>query len=971
MNATYKTLNPEQEAAINHGEGPLLIIAGAGTGKTTVVTERIKHLILEKQISPANILALTFTEKAAKEMQERIDIAMPYGYTDMWIATFHAFCDRLLRQHAIHMGLTPGYSMLTETESILFLKDHLFDLQLDYFRPLGNPTKFLQGLLQHFSRLKDEDISPEEYLRYAKEISNKQYSTSNEQESSKLEIQKTLELAHAYKTYEELKAKEGIMDFSDLISNTLRLFRTRPNILKEYQKQFAYILIDEFQDTNFAQNELAILLAGEKRNITVVGDDDQAIYRWRGAALSNMLQFRNHFPNATIITLTKNYRSTSNILDTSYKAIQFNNPDRLEVQEHIDKKLTAERKVTGKPVGFFLGDTVDTEAEMLVEKIISLKKEKQYAFNDFAILVRANDHSQPFIRALERNGIPYQFLGPSHLYQQEEIKDLMSFLKVLYNFDDSSSVYRLLTTPDFGIAASDISALVTYSKKVNYTLYKTLQHVDEVEISDAGKEKVKQILSYLQTCLELVPRESAGKILYTYLEDSGLLKTLLTVTTQQEELRAQNVAKLFERLKAYESQHTDASVYAVVDWIELSMQMGESPLSATIDWSENNAVNILTVHSSKGLEFPVVFITNLVTQRFPSRERHEQIPIPDSLIKEVLPSGDFHLQEERRLFYVAMTRAREYLFLTAANFYGEGKRERKISPFVIESVGQEVVERKQFELKNQKKQLSLIDVFPKTAPKDTPLSTHVVPVTYLSYSQIHTFDICPLHYKLKYLLHIPTPPSASESYGTSIHSALRDFYLLAVQGEHPKIEDIEKILETNWINEGYTSAKHEETAYTAAQHALKTYLELNYTPDTLPIGLEIPFQFSLGNLKVGGRIDRIDRVSETALEIIDYKTGSNIPTEKDIKNNFQLTLYGLAASEIRDPLYHRKPEELLLSLVYVEQNKKFTTVRTREDVEKAKQVLLEKQKEIESSDFLCNHSIFCGNCEYKMLCQTS
>lgn len=964
--ATYDTLNTEQLDAITHGDGPLLIIAGAGTGKTTVVTERIKHLILEKEISPNNILALTFTEKAAKEMEERIDIAMPYGYTDMWIATFHAFCDRLLRQHAIDIGIDPQYKMLTEAESILFLRENIFKLDLNYFRPLGNPNKFLQGLLQHFSRLKDEDISPEEYITFIK----KTYPSPPETPEDKEEYRKLLELAKAYETYEELKQKEGIMDFSDLIANVLKLFRIRPNVLKEYRKQFSYILVDEFQDTNYSQNQLVILLAGEKKNITVVGDDDQAIYRWRGAAISNMIQFRKHFPTTKIVTLTKNYRSTTNILDTAYKAIQFNNPDRLEIKEKINKKLSAERKIAGDSVIFLLTDTVENEADEVVEKIKTLMQKKQFAYKDFAILVRANDHSQPFIRALDRQKIPYQFLGPGQLFQQEEIKDLIAYLKVLYNFDDSSSLYRILTMSIFNISAMDIAIILNYAKKINVTLFSALQQIRKIDISEEGKEKVLKLVELLIKHLEIIPKETAGQILYYFLEESGLLRELLEVKNQKDEVRAQNIARFFDKLKGYEGQHDNASVFSIVDWIDLSMQMGESPLAASIDWSENNAVNILTIHSSKGLEFPVVFITNLVTQRFPSRERKEQIPLPENIIKEILPEGDFHLQEERRLFYVAMTRAKDILFLTSSHFYGEGKRERKISPFVSEALSIEDVEKANLELTNQKSQLSLINVFPKI---DRPLQGEAVTktlITYLSYSQIQTFDTCPLHYKLKYILKIPTPQTASQSFGTSVHSALKEFYLRAVEGESITVNDIETIVNSVWIPEGYTSRAHQDTAYKQAVFLIKSYIKNNFNSNNLPIGLEIPFQFSVNKIKVGGRIDRIDRIDEAKLEIIDYKTGKNIPTEKDIQNNFQLTLYGLAASEIRDPLYHRRPDEVVLSLYYLEDGKKFSTTRTTEQLEEAKQKILNKAQEIEKSDFQCSKSIICENCEYKMLCQT-
>ena len=364
-----RQLNKEQKQAVEFGDGPLLIIAGAGTGKTTVITERIKHLISSGRAKPQEICALTFTEKASREMEERVDLALPYGVTQMWISTFHSFCDRILRSEGLAIGLDPNFKLMTEAVTIQFFRTHLFEFSLSYFRPLGNPNKFISGMIQHFSRLKDEDVDPIQYMNWVKsksqipnprQIKNSKEKNTNEEME---ELEKYRELAEAYRTYEELKVKHGVMDYGDLILYTLKLFRTRKNILKNYQEQFKYFLIDEFQDTNFAQNELAMLLAGEKQNITVVGDDDQAIYRWRGAAISNIIQFRKHFKKAKIVVLTKNYRSTKEILDRSYDLIQNNNPDRLEVVEKIDKKLECERRINGTPIHLIYVDRVENEGK--------------------------------------------------------------------------------------------------------------------------------------------------------------------------------------------------------------------------------------------------------------------------------------------------------------------------------------------------------------------------------------------------------------------------------------------------------------------------------------------------------------------------------------------------------------------------------------------------------------------------------
>lgn len=978
-------LNIEQLEAVRHEKGPLLIIAGAGTGKTTVITERIKWLITQNLAAPREILALTFTQKAAREMEERVDILMPYGYTQMWISTFHAFADRVLRLEAIHIGISPAYRLISTTDATLFFRRNLFQFDMKYFRPLGNPTKFIEAMLGHFSRLADEDISPDEYLSWVQTKKSSRFNRDKTKpEEEKIDMEKNVELANIYKQYSELKLREGFMDYADLISNTLLLFRKRKNILRNYQDQFRFILVDEFQDTNIAQNELILSLAGRRANLTAVADDDQSIYKFRGAAVSNVLSFRKNFPTATLTILTKNYRSTQEILDSSYQLIQHNNPDRLEAKEGINKKLISMRKERGDPVTFLYHDRVENEADAVAKEIKAAvhsdnNKERPdpLSYKDFAILVRANAHAESFVRAFLRHGIPYQFLGPGQLFHQPEIKDLISYLKVLDNLEDNVSLYRVLSMQYFDIAPRDIAAVASMCRKYALSLFesceliagmRTLNNVKLPLISENSKEKLRKIVDMIIRHLKLLPHESAGQILYFFLEDTGMIKNILEYTLPLDEKKANTISLFFSKLKTYEVDHEDASVKTVLEWITLAMELGESPLAGDVDWSSNDAVNILTVHSAKGLEFRVVFMVNLVSSRFPTIEKKEQLPIPVELIKEVLPEGDYHEEEERRLFYVGMTRARDRLYFTSSNYYGEGKREKRISPFVSETLGEEYISSKRA-LKTTH-QLSLLD-WQKKEKDEERNSEKRFQISYISYSQIDSFRVCPLHYKLHYIFHIPPPTSPALSFGTSIHNTLRDFYQMKVRKDTLSKDILLKLFGKNWIPEGYTSKKYEQRMVKRGENYLESYYEKEFDPKTRTVSVEQPFKTSLildGRVvKIGGKIDRIDDAGDGKIEIIDYKTG-RMPSQRQVDTNLQLSMYALAATQIRESPFSRKVEDMILTLYYFDSQEKISTRRTKDQLDSERQTIWEWIKKIETSDFRCSGNLLCVTCEYKMFC---
>ena len=537
--------------------------------------------------------------------------------------------------------------------------------------------------------------------------------------------------------------------------------------------------------------------------------------------------------------------------------------------------------------------------------------------------------------------------------------------------------YRLLSIDYFDISPRDLIKLSNFAKRLNLSLFEASEKVDEVLISDESKRKIKKLVGTINKHLKLVKKETAGQLLYYFLEDTGLLQKLLSPDNADAEKKAKNISKLFDKLKTYEADHEDATVTAVVDWIELSSELGESPLAADTDWTEINAVNILTAHSAKGLEFPVVFLVNLVSQRFPSVERREQIPIPEEVIKEVLPQGDFHEQEERRLFYVGMTRAQELLYFTAADYYGEGKREKRLSPFIFESLGDDVVSAEQS--RGSVQQLSFLDYEPKAklaeilTKESQPQPLHI---DFLSYSQIETFKICPLHYKLRYILRIPTPTSAALSFGISMHEALREFYESVMADTKPSEKLILENLENVWIKEGYKSKNHEKKSFLAAQNYLKDYYKGEFESSNLPFAVEKSFVVPLAprggerRLKIGGKIDRVDNLGNGKIGVIDYKTGANIPSQKQVDNDLQLSFYALAAVSIKEPPFEKSAKDIKLSLYYFDGQEKITTVRTKEQLKETEKEIYEWRKKIEGSDFKCSGHFFCRNCEYSLFCKS-
>ncbi|MBI5754752.1 ATP-dependent helicase, partial [Candidatus Peregrinibacteria bacterium] len=972
------TLNPEQLSAVTHGEGPLLIIAGAGTGKTHVLASRILYLIQEKKVNPQSILALTFTEKANSEMRERLDLALPLGYEELPIYTFHGFSDSILREKGLLIGLPTDYRILTAPEQWLFVKNHLFEFELSELRPLGNPTKLISTLLAYIDRLRDECISPETFESFAKRLpkDTEEFTLMNE-------------IAHFYQTYQHLKIKNGCLDFQDLTFYVLQLFQHKKDALTEYQNRYQYILVDEFQDTNFAQNSLVELLAKKHRNITVVGDDDQSIYKWRGASLANILSFEKIFPGAKKVVLTRNYRSSQNILTASHAIIQNNNPNRLEVKEGISKHLIAENTAPLSPITVIHAEHSAEETEEVVNEIERLHDVPDALWSDSAILVRANKHALPFIEECRRRGIPCRFSGSENLLSREEIKDMWAVIRICTNPADDISLFRILSMPIFGIPMVEITLLLSEARKHFSPLFTlVMKKGSETTLALGGNEKWKFISGLLTELLEESRRSPVSRVLGNFLEKSGYLRRLIDLGDADSAEKIQGLSDFSTLVKKFESDKTEANIFAFEEYLELIEESGISREEFRSQPVDSDAVKILTIHASKGLEFPNVFIVNLVQERFPSRRQNDPFKIPEELLPEALPAEDtVHLEEERRLFYVACTRAQKKLFLAWSDCYEHGKKKWKKSVFVeeMEKTGLTVIlsvpvaPRQEVEgslpaiQRNARDNDGTRDEIA-SSPFDSLRSLRAPrnDINRLSFSQIDMFQTCPYKYTLGYLWRVPTPPSHAASFGSSVHNTLNAFYKILMQNPSGATKETLKTLyEQHWISAGYMSRAHENTRKKNGWEMLEAYFEKNRDPWVIPAFLECNFVLKLSGkgslpsknekpLLISGRIDRIDKL-EDGYEVIDYKTG-RLKKESDLKKDLQLSIYALACRDIFGISASK------LSLYFLEDNVKVSATRTAEDLEKTKEQLLEIAENMQNSDFPATPGYKCQFCDYRLLC---
>jgi DNA helicase-2/ATP-dependent DNA helicase PcrA len=915
VEALLANLNAQQRRAVTHGEGPLLVVAGAGTGKTQVVTRRIAWLIATKRAKPSEILALTFTDKAAEEMQLRVDQLVPYGYTDTLVATFHAFGDRVVREYALELGLPSEPRVLSRPETVIFLRERLFQLELDAYRPLGDPTKFLAALATLFSRLKDEDIAPEEYRAHAAALTIAAETSGDTAGQAALrdEARRQAELATAYGRYQELLAGAGAIDFGDQVRLALTLLREHPAARRALQSRFRYVLVDEFQDVNRAQAELVALIAEPHRNVTVVGDDDQSIYRFRGAATGAIVDFQAHFRGARMVVMRRNYRSRAPILDASYRLIRFNDPDRLEVQRGIVKRLVPHRRGNGsapvRQVAFATGtDEADWVAAEIGRRIRAGGRPR-----DHAVLVRANADADAILRSLNLAGIPWRFSGVSGLYSRPEVRLLLAFLRAIADPHSSVDVFALAASDLYGLAGDDLAALTNRARRTNRSLRETLEEVDRqpdlLRLRADTRTSLARLVADLRRYSELANRRAAGKVLYEFLKASGSLRSLTEAGTAAAEEALGNVARFFEIIRAQSDLLADDRAVFLAPHLQTLIEAGDDPATADID-PDADAVAVVTIHKAKGLEWPVVYMVGLVDGRFPARGRREQLAVPDALLRGTFPTGDAQVQEERRLFYVGMTRARDELVLSHALDYG-GKRTRRVSLFVLEALDLPAGAAPAMRPSNPLERLGALEAA--AVPEVAPATVRPTESLVLSFHQVDAYLACPLRYKYAHLLRVPTAPHHAIVYGSALHLAVQEFHRRHARGVLMSEAELLAVFEQAWTTEGFVSREHEEARLEAGRDALRRFRRMQLLPGAIvPAYVEREFAFLLDGDRVRGRMDRVDIIPLAASADDRSDAGVAVADAADVVEpalsllRERVVITDYKSSDVRDPAKARE-----------------------------------------------------------------
>ena len=972
-------LNEEQRAAVEHGEGPLLVIAGAGTGKTRVITERIRMLLeSDAELAGENILGLTFTDKAAGEMKYRVVKSVGERAAGVWLGTFHGFCmEKILR------AKNPELQPIDEVDHWILLRRNIAELELEHFKRLADPGEFLNDFVTFFSRCQDELVSCNDYQRHVDGL-RRSFATRKRglepdlQRIEEEELARQEELARAYRVSERLLREKDLITFGAQLMQTVELLRADEALVEQLREQYRYILVDEFQDTNIAQLELLYLLAGDRRNIVAVGDDDQAIYRFRGASFGSFTIFLQRFCGVSesrlaagkirnLVSLTQNYRSTQRILRVAGEVISMNEKSPLLPP----KKLKTDNP-EGERIRVAEFGTPDEEAWWVTSEIERLQGPGN-PWRNFAVLYRKHTHRDKLLEALRRRGIPFVIKRFSIL-SSTIVRDLIAYLRLIDSPADNVSCARVLAAPYWGLEPRDLVRLAERAEK-------------------NGRRPISDELDAAQGELPFSREGCRLTELVSMLKRLRQLARIVPATDLLDELiRSLEVAPLssdadhfyLDRLalfvRAWELKNEEERLHAFIEYLDFFEQAGGD--ICLEDEPSDDAVQLMTVHSAKGLEFPHVFILHVNKNEFPARPRPVVFEFPTELMKEEKPEGDFQKQEERRLFYVALTRAKQRLTLsTIINKY------KKPSPFLEDFLAHPQIQRYDTAQSAPKVELPPAEEVAAPAPEpegSLPLfrnldagetraysrvalwaKSYFPPCPeplQLSASAIEQYEKCPMQYLFARMWRIRGGPSAAMTFGNAMHTTIKEFVGEIRKRRKISLDEMMTIYEREWLTAGYADDYHQEEYRKAGCEQLaKLYETFRLSPPDV-LHQEKSFELALDkDVIVKGRMDQVNRFGHDEIEIVDYKTGSAKDFRKADKS-LQLSIYAIAAEEVLE----LKPARLVFYNLTT--NEAVATSRDAKQLACAKQAVAEVADRIRAKDFAPKPGYQCKSCEFEPLC---
>ena len=965
-------LNEAQRRAITHGEGPLLVIAGAGTGKTRVITERIRHLLQsDENLSGENILGLTFTKKAAGEMKARVVKATSERGKAVTLATFHSFCETLLAE------ADPQRVMLDEFDHWILLRRNLRRLHLEKYRRLADPGQFLNDFVEFFSRCQDELVSAEDYQRYAAGLAARMEAERETlDEDTLVERLETValqqELARAYRASEELLREKNRVSFGSLITGAVGLLERDAQLRGALQKKYRYILVDEFQDTNIAQLRLLELLAGPARNILAVGDNDQAIYRFRGASFASFKLFLERFAGwkegqdstPFRVALTENYRSTPNILRVAMQVIGQN-----AVSADFPKKILSPNEPPGEKIRIVELATPEEEARWVASELERIHGAGR-RWKDFAVLYRQHAHRDHLVEELSRRKIPFVITRLSIL-EHPLVRDALAYLRLIAAPYDDIACARVLAAPAWQLRAQDLVRLAEKARKEKKVIYDLLQLPQGQLAFDHSQAALGQLVEFVSSQKKTLKRCTAREIL-------GVLTDWLEIRQRAKEHDRKYVKRLAEFMKEWEPKSETRGLAEFIEYLDYYAQAGG--VVSLEDDAPPDAVQLMTVHAAKGLEFSQVFLLRVNNRAFPATERPRVFEFPVELMKEGAPAEQFHIQEERRLFYVALTRAEERLTITTVT-----EKKGKVPVFIEDILMEPAIKRldvrqmmpklppAEVEQRAPDEHREDVQLFP-AAAEPAKIFSRIAdwaeefhppspePLT-LSPSALSGYRTCPQRYLFGYLWSLREGPKAAMTFGAVMHTTIKRFVDQLRKGVKLSFDEVQGIFETEWNSKGFEDQYQEEEYKKDGLEQLRAFHTGMIAELPQAVGQEKAFELPLdNNVIIKGRIDQINALgNERDVEIVDYKTGRP-KKDADAKKDLQLSLYALAVKEILE----LNPVRLVFH--YLQDNRRQETTRDAKQLDEAQKVVQEAAADIRAGQFRAKRGFVCRNCAYRPIC---